>query len=470
MLDHARVVLSGILPDRRDNLLHANLHLLSEHFKREQERSLYELVIRYHEITGGIITGAALADLLERQGVDLAKTMLYVEAYRDMEAAHVSDEEFRYSVNALKELHQEQLTGEAITTAFEILKRGAEVDRENLQGHRDARTYAMSAFANIDRLGNTDAAPEGDMRSESSDILAEYALAQSGESGIGVLCGIPALDGPTGGVQKGELQLVAGYTNAGKSQFCCQTAWHAATQQSRNVFFATSETVRSTVRRRIIARHSRLPQFGYASGIDSKDIQRGTLSPEEEVVLKEVVHDLDTNPNYGKLFIAQIPRGATSSYLESRVNLQQSLWPVDLLVIDYLALLKPDRPRNSEREEYNDVLKDAKVFAVSFNDGQGVPILSPWQMSQASYREALRNTGMYTLANLGETVEAERTPDQIISLLGQPEAKNEVVAQFLKLRDGEVPGPITLKTNFKNAYFGTKETGGFGSKFTGSFV
>lgn len=456
MIDHDRVVIAGILPDRRDLLLYAMQHLEADHFRTSTYRNLWRMLERYYDVAVGIMPKKTLADLLARsEQVDAAKALLFEEAYDECAHADVADHEFRYSIDALKDLKAKEMTGEAIATAFEILERGAEVGKTRLEGHQEARKYAYEQFATIDRLDNIEAAPEGDMRHEAEDVLREYADRKAGKTGIGVLSGIHSIDTVTGGFQRGELALVCAFTNQGKTMFACQTCWHAAVQQGKNVFFASSETVRGTVRRRIIARHSRLPMFECPGGLDAKKIRDGALSPDEEEVLKAVVHDLDTNPNYGRIYIAQIPRGASLSYLEARMNRQGSSWDIDLGIIDYLALLKPDRVRGNEREEFNDTLRGAKVFATSFNEGRGVPLISPWQIRRESYLDALK-TGFYGLASLSDTSEAEKSSDQIVSLLAQPETRGELTLQFLKMRDGEIPSPVVLETDFRNAYFADK--------------
>lgn len=460
-MDHAKNVLAGIVPNRKDLLLYAMQHLDDDHFRGEVQKGIWRAIERYYDVAGDVLPKKTLTDLLSSsKTLETSKALLYEEEFAEIESLTLADHEFRYAVDALKDQRAEQLTGEAITTAFEILMRGAEVGRDVLEGHKEARTYAYSQFAHIDKLDNIEVAPEGDMRYEGSDILKEYIDRKAGKTGQGILTGIPSVDKASGGFQKGELTLVCAYTNQGKTQLCCQTAWDAAIQQGKNVFFATSETVRTTVRRRIIARHSRLPQFGLAKGLDSTDIKNGTLSPAEEKSLKEVVDDLDNNPNYGKLYIAQIPRGATLSYLEARMNRQGALWNIDLGIMDYLALLKSDRKRNSEREEFNEILKDAKVYATSFNEGSGLPLISPWQIKQEAYKNA-QVTGAYGLASLSDTSEAEKSSDQIITLLRQPEQPNQLSLQFLKMRDGEVPNAISLETDFRCAYLGDKKSGGY---------
>lgn len=456
-IDYPKHVFAGILPDRKDNLLYAQQHLDEEHFLSTVYKGLWKALDRYYEVTGGVLPQTVLTDLLSKSAdMDAAKVLLYEETFEQCSALEISDHEFRYAVDSLKDQRAFQLTGEALTQAYEVLVRGAEVNRENLKGHRDARTYATSQFSVIDKLDNIQAAPEGDMMHEGSEVLAEYIDRKTGKIGQGVLTGISAIDKVTSGFGAGELIVVAAFTNAGKTQFCCQTAWHTAVKQGKNVFFATSETVRPTVRRRIIARHSMEPQFGLDRGLNSTDIKNGTLSPEEEKVLKAVVDDLDNNPAYGKLHITQVPRGATLSYLEARMNRQGALWQIDLALVDYLALLKSDRKRNSEREEFNDVIRDAKVYATSFNEGNGVPLVSPWQIRRESHAEAL-TSGMYTLSSLSDTAEIEKSADQIVSLLkvGAPETK-ELSLQFLKMRDGEIPNAVTLTTDFRCSYLDVK--------------
>lgn len=457
--DHAKNVLSGIIPGRKDNLLYALQHLQEDHFHNEVLKGIWKALGRYYDIAGDVIPAKTMSDLLATsKTLETSKALLYEEVFSEVEAQQIADHEFRWSIDALKDLRAEQLTGEAITTAFEVLVRGAEVGKDTLQGHREARQYLYSEFSAIDKLDNIEVAPEGDMRHEASDVIKEYMDRRDGKSGQGILTGIPSVDSLVGGFGKGELAVIAAFTNAGKTQFCCQTAWDASVMQGKNVYFATSETVRATVRRRIIARHSRLPQFGLPKGLNVTDIRDGTLSPQEENALVAVVKDLDTNPNYGRLYISQIPRGATLAYFEAGMNRQQALWSIDLALMDYLALLKSDRRRASEREELNEVIKDAKVFATSFNEGKGVPLISPWQIRRESYNDALR-TGAYGLASLSDTAEIEKSADQIISLLRMPEQPHQLSLQFLKIRDGEIPHAVTLETDFRNAYLVGKKSG-----------
>lgn len=454
-MDHGAHVLAAIVPDRADLLLTALIRLEPQHFPNEIQRNIFTMLERYHGIANGVMPPKILSDLLKREAVEPAKALLYEQTYATLAAARVEDHEFRYAIDALKSLRADRLTGEAITTAFEIKERGLEIDGEEHRGHEASREYLRAELARIDKIDGSDHAPEGDVRTEGDEIRAEYAARKAGETTSGILTGIAEIDGANDGFHNGELVLVAAYTSEGKSQFVSQTAWHAATQQGKNVFFATTETLRAQIRRRIIARHSRLPQFGYEGGLNASTIKTGTLDPEQEMVLEAVLDDLETNPDYGRLHITQVPRGGTLGFVEGRMLRAEQQWPIDLAVIDYLALLKPDARRKDTREEFNDLLRDAKTLAASFAQGRGVPLLSPWQTGREKWRTALE-VGEYFLDAMSDTSEAEKSSDQIISLLRLPDAPDEARVKFLKTRDGETPPLQTLAIDYRNAYLGSR--------------
>lgn len=453
--DHESIILGGIIPERRDLLMSALQQLEPDHFRTEVRRNIFRLLEVYYAQTTGIITRGALSDLLERRGVEATKTLLYEEAFDEAVATTVPDHEFRHAIAYLKDLRAEQRTGEAITTSMEILQRGVDLDGRDLRGHADAREYLYGELGVIDRLGQNDTAPEGDVRGEQEIMMKDYADRKSGQTVPSISSGIRTVDRSTGGFQNGELVLICAHTGEGKSMLSTQVGWNACVNNGKNVFFATSETTRPQVMRRLMARHSRLEQFSLPEGLNSKDIKNGDLDDAQEDVYSEVVRDFTTNPTYGKFYIAQIPRDGTLGFIEARLARQQAMWNIDLVVIDYLTLIRSERRRESIREELNEIVKGAKIIATTFNNGLGVPILSPWQMSTRAWEEAKR-VGYYTLGNLAETSEAEKTPDMVLSLLRVPETPSEVKIQFLKNRDGEVPAMFSLEYDYRCAYLGEK--------------
>ncbi len=457
--EHGRTVLAAIIPDRRDLLDRALRHLVPGHFPDPTLAVLFQMLERYAEVTGAIITRPALGDLLRAASADAGKVALFEETYDLLASVPADEASFRWSLQQLRELAAERATSEALTQAMHVLTRGLEDHRGDLmRGHHAARQHLLSRFAEIDRDLAMQESPEGDMRTEGQDMLGEYARREAiRRSGLnaGIRFGIPTLDAKVDGINPGELALLAGYSNEGKTSAMVQLSWSAAVEQGRNVVILTTETVRDQVRRRILARHSCLPHFGLPRGLNSRDIKLGTLSEEHKAALAAVVTDFTANPAYGRVWITQVPRGATIGYIESKLTRYQRMFPIDLVVMDYLALLKAEKRRNTDREELGSILKDAKQLATGHNDGNGVAFVSPWQVSRTARFEAER-TGSYTPAALSETAEATNSPDLIVSLLAPLDnhaRTAKLKMQVMKNRDGETAGSIEVMVDYATSCF-----------------
>lgn len=476
-VEHARIVLAAIVPDRHDLLERALKDLTPEQFPDRIMANLFTMMERYSEVTGKVLTRTALADLLSGRKTDAGTIAAYQETFDELVARQADEAAFRWSLVQLRELAADRATGEALTQAMEILTQGAHDEKgEPLQGHSDARAHVLSRFAEIDRSLSMQEAPEGDMRGEGKEILAEYEaqeqLRKSGR-GSGIMFGVPALDDRVDGLHPGELILIVGYTSDGKTSLCVQLAWSAAVEQRKNVLFLTTETVRNQVRRRLIARHSCQPAFTSGDGLNSRDIKHGTLSADEKPILYDVINDLDTNPGYGRLYIAQVPRGASMTYIEQKITRVDRKMPVDLVVMDYLALLKPDRKRATVREELAETLKAAKQISTTARDGAGVPFASPWQVNRTARVEAER-VGYYKLDGTSETSETSNSADTLISLLAPIDNENrkcKVKSQLLKHRDGEKANQIELMVDYATSKFtGQLPSGGTTFDPLGAFM
>lgn len=458
-LDFAKLVLGGILPNRIDLADRAITHLTEIHFPDSQYRTLFLLVERYVERYGGIFSRQQLEDILTAQKVDVGKVALYTEMYDTLAKAKVSDDEFRWAIDQLKELAAERHTAEAITTGMEILHRGIKDSKgEDKIGHQAARMHVLEKFADIDRELAMQDSPEGDARLESDEIWDEINNPKNVE---GIKFGIPTLDKVVNGNQNGELNLIVGYTNSGKSMLAsAQLPWSAAIEQGKNVVILTTETLRPQIRRRIICRHSRHPMFGLDKGINSRDLKKGKdymekVLPEQFKVLPDIIDDFTNNPNYGKLVIVQVPRNATITSCENRVLRYQREFEVDLVVIDSINLLRADRRYPSKREELASMLIEGKQFATTFANGRGVPVISPWQAGREAWKEA-QEKGYYNTSALSETHESSTSADVIITILEpQGEVGREVnmKVQVAKHRDGEKANAMDIGVDYATAYW-----------------
>jgi replicative DNA helicase len=459
--DHGKVVLSTILAGRKDLLQVALRHLQPAHFTDHVQQGIFTMCERYLDVAGDVLPAQAMGDALRANNQPPGTVLAYEEYYAYLVSMAPTEPDFRWSVEQLREQAAERMTGEALTQGMQVLRQGLIEGKQHYQGHKDARGWLSARLADIDRELHLADAPEGDMRTEIREIAAEYASRrQAALTGTALLStSLPEVDAALGGgLGGGEFALLAAYTTEGKTSLAVQMAWHACTQ-GKNVIVFTVETLRSQFRVKVISRHSRLEGFGLPQGLNSRDIKGGTLGPDETVSLGRVVNDWTSNPAYGRLYVAQVPRGATVSTIEGRLRRISSLWPADLVIIDYLQLLRPEGRHSTVREAQGEIIKDAAQMGVNYMDGRGVVVVSPWQMGRKA-REDARGGAGYTLQGLSETNEASATPDVILSLLSPDDYKGgrrvELKLQVLKGRDGERGGEIPLDVDFATNFFAAR--------------
>lgn len=460
--EHANVIFSGILPHRKDLLEKALLRLGVEHFPESIHKNLFKLLRRYYEVNGAVLTESALGDLTRK--MDFGKRELFNESYKAFENTKVTDADFLWSVDQLRERVIEKSTLEVMNKAVEVLTKGIvdETTGENLQGAEAAKNFLVEGLGSIDRTLLLSESPEGDMREEEADILKEYEENKASRldgTSRGIEFGIANLDEKLGGMQNGELILAAGYSSDGKSSLSVQAAWSASVEQGKNVVFLTTETLRPQIRRKILARHSKLPIFNMPEGLNTRDLKRGTLTERQEEMLKVVAKDLSNNPDYGKLYIAQVPRGSSISEIEQTLYRLQREFHIDFVVMDYLALLVSDRRRQTTREELASILREAKQVATTFDGGRGIPLLSPWQVSRLA-RENAEKIGAYSSASLSETAEATNSADIIVSILAPTDNTSryaETTMQVLKARDAETANDLLVEVDYATSCFTAKQ-------------
>lgn len=463
---HGKVVLAAIIVHGKVGLLdYACRDLVEEHFDDRTQRTLFRLMRMYADDTRGLLPRRALEDVLRSKPP--GTYLQYTEYYDMLARLRPTVSDFRFSVRQLRELKQERATAEALSQAMEILRNGATVGKQEVRGHAAARHHALMAFADIERDAAVSASPEGDLRDDVMKVGEAYAKAResrlSGHS-AGISTGIEKFDDViSGGYGNGELILAAGFSSAGKSQLVAHQAWHTSVKQGRHVVLCASETTKANMEVRIIARHSREPQFGLQGGLNSRDIRAGTLRGDEYQAFQAVLADWRSG-QYGRCHILQLPKGATLSTVESRLAAVSRKFTPDLLLIDYLALLRPERAGRERRDDLATLLQDAKQLAVTFGDGRGIPLLSPWQVSREGNKE-VRTRGYYTMRDLAETAEAERSPDIIFSLL-EPEQddtrgrKVPLKLSVMKNREAERFVSLNLLADFANSHFTLADSAG----------
>jgi replicative DNA helicase len=424
---------------------------------------MFSLLQRYLDMTGEVMTRQALAGFLEDRKVLAGTAAMYLETYDLCAATSVSDGQFTWAVERLREIASEQATGQALTEAYAILTQGMDGKDGRVVGPDAARLHVMERFAALDAELNQADAPEGEVNAEADQIMDRYAKTSYARKlaggNPGIALGIPSIDEVLGGgLNRGELAIFAGFSSSGKTSLCVQAAWNAKVVQGKNVVIFTSETLRHQVINKLIARHSRHAVFEteMPDGLDSARIRSATLNGPEVAQFQGVVHDFTHNQSYGRCYVAQVPFGATIGQVRSRLDRIGHLFAVDLCIVDYLQLLHADRRRDAAHEETAQMIKDAKAVAATFSNGLGVPLISPWQVNRPGRERALKE-GSYAGVDLAGSAEAFNTPDVVLTLLEPAKIENPracpVKGELLKNRDGRRGTDFPLKIDYATSWF-----------------
>lgn len=124
-----------------------------------------------------------------------------------------------------------------------------------------------------------------------------------------------------------------------------------------------------------------------------------------------------TDPkNYGKIFIEVADPDKsdfTMADIRHRAEVIYSKTPFSMIFIDHVGLMAPRKWVPSTTDRLNEVIRDCKRLAMSFNRGQGIAVVALFQISREGYKvakKAKEKTGVaeFDLTHLSYSNEAER--------------------------------------------------------------
>ena len=291
----------------------------------------------------------------------------------------------------------------------------------------------------------------GDVTSDGDSFLAEYERVENDPlAGIGQFVGIEQMDVALKGAKRGELWTHAAFTGGLKSTLALN--WHynqAVYYRHSSVLFSLEMPYRQ-VRRILYAMHSAHSKFadvrkslGLGPCVDYSQIRDGALPPEAKRFLVEhVVPDFNDPANqYGHIHIEVTDPDKsdfTVNDLNSRLALLYQKDPaIQMVTVDHAGLMQSRGKYRSTTERLNEVLRDLKRLAMSFNRGLGIAVIALFQISREGYKSAEKSGGRYNLTHLSYANEAERSSDIVTAGWVDDELResNMVKFQCLKSRD-----------------------------------
>jgi replicative DNA helicase len=377
------------------------------------------------------------------------------------ELLKISEDDVLYATNfksLVEELIEEQRKKELVNLLKEtntISETGKKINKNDfLKGPKQAVEYFLHNSINFLK-GKSNIRTSGSIKSNSTEAIKDYLETKSSNKFDGLLTGLPSIDMICRGMRSPELWLVVAYVSELKTTMTMNFAYTQAIEQGKNVQFVSLEMPYKDVRNMFICIHSANLNLWPGSEWDDvyplnyDDVVDGQLSEREEEFFNFLCKDLEENQDYGDINIYQPDEGLTMSHLKAWAEIEFRKKPFDIMYLDYIELMKSENPGKDYSLDLNQRIKDLKQFAIHFNDGAGLRIVSAYQANRKGKEHADKNDGEYRLDALSYANEAERSADVIIYsyLNDELRANNQNKIGCLKNRSRPKFKQFKAKTN-----------------------
>ena len=269
----------------------------------------------------------------------------------------------------------------------------------------DLNNTAQSIIENSEKL-LFDLAEKGSFNSslvkfdEAMKLTIEMASnAYKNEEGIvGVPTGLRDIDEKLGGLHQSDLIIIAGRPSMGKTALATNIAFNAASKLQQNgkkssVAFFSLEMSSEQLSTRILAEQSR---------IKSNDIRRGRISEEQFDKFIETSKNISELP----LFIDETPAISIAA-LSNRARRIKRIYGLDLVVIDYIQLMRAVNTKDGRVQEISEITQGLKALAKELS----VPVLALSQLSRAVEQ---RDDKKPLLSDLRESGSIEQDADVVM--------------------------------------------------------
>ena len=215
---------------------------------------------------------------------------------------------------------------------------------------------------------------------------------------VGVPTGLTDLDDRLGGFHKSDLIIIAGRPSMGKTALATNIAFNAAKniqneKKDSSIAFFSLEMSSEQLSTRILAEQSR---------IKSNDIRRGRMSEEEFDKYIETSKNIKELP----LYIDETPAISIAA-LSNRARRLKRLYGLDMVVVDYIQLMRASNFREGRVQEISEITQGLKALAKELS----VPVVALSQLSRAVEQ---RDDKRPQLADLRESGSIEQDADVVM--------------------------------------------------------
>ena len=208
-----------------------------------------------------------------------------------------------------------------------------------------------------------------------------------------VLTGFAALDELLGGLQRSDMIVLGARPSLGKSSLALSIARNAALEQRAHVAIFSLEMAKEQLVQRLLSSEAK---------VDSKRVRLGRYTAAEEKRIMEAAGALAETPIY-------VDDSPTLRVVEMRSKARRLYYDrgIDLIIVDYLQLIRIDGRIESKVQEISEISRSLKALARELD----TPVLAVSQLSRAA---ELRPSHVPLLSDLRESGSIEQDADVVL--------------------------------------------------------
>jgi len=216
---------------------------------------------------------------------------------------------------------------------------------------------------------------------------------QSGDDVTGLRTGFRELDRRTGGLQKGDLIILAARPSMGKTSLALNLAYHVAVHERQAVGIFSLEMSREQLVLRML---------GSSGSFNLHNLRRGKLRAEDWPRLTQACEQLSRAP----IFIDD-NSGISVLEMKAKARRLKQQHGLGLVVIDYLQLMSGGGRIENRQQEISQISRNLKGLAKDL----GVPVIA---LSQLSRGVEARGDHKPMLSDLRESGAIEQDADVVL--------------------------------------------------------
>jgi replicative DNA helicase len=254
-----------------------------------------------------------------------------------------------------------------------------------------------------------------------SSIELIDALYQKKSHVTGLPSGFADFDVKTSGFHPGDFIVIAGRPSMGKSAFVCSIAEHVVMDKNVPIGIFSLEMSKEQLVQRFLCSYAK---------VDAHKLRTGFLSPSDWPLLTSAAGKLSESP----LFIDDTP-AINIFELRAKARRMKSRHDIQLVVVDYLQLLRGSGYNENRQQEISNISQSLKALAKEIK----IPVIAVSQLSRDVER---REDHRPRLSDLRESGAIEQDADLVVLLYRDeyynPESDKKGIAEanISKQRNG----------------------------------